>query len=485
MSEEANSDFLGPNFTNMKLVGTGGSGAVYSAIDVETDQRVAMKRLILRDQMNCRAALREIKVLKTLEHENIVKLSKVVDSEGLAFQDSATENFKEATELFLVEELLDSDLHHVLQSKGKLREDYVKLFLYQLLRGLKYVHSANVVHRDVKPSNILVDAETLLLRIGDFGRSRILDPAYSHNGHLTHSISSLWYKSPELLLNSSIYDSSVDMWAAGCVFAEMLLGKPLFEGRHEIDQMELILNSVCLTEEEWTQLKPQIPEKTALGKAQSQGSPLGSKFLHIDIQALDLLVKMLRFNPDRRITAEEALAHPYLHQYSFPSDEPICVEPLHIEDEVGDFKEDTLKSWILEECFSFESDSSFDITEQEPALQEVIIEKHDSSNDILSLKDIMKEPEDPILLDEWKLCDNVAERLGLDTRREGLETLAAAYKIQMTVDARDQEKVFELQHANMPSVFLDSVFGRGYLKENVNFTCKKNVFNGPFGMCYF
>ena len=284
MSEEANSDFLGPNFTNMKLIGTGGSGAVYSAIDVETDQRVALKRLILWDRMNCRAALREIKVLKTLEHENVVKLTKVVDSEGLAFQDGATENFKEATELFLVEELLDSDLHHILQSKGKLREDYVKLFLYELLRGLKYIHSANVVHRDVKPSNILVDSETLLLRVGDFGRSRILDPAYTHNGHLTHSISTLWYRSPELLLNSSIYDSSVDVWAAGCVFAEMLLGKPLFEGRHEIDQMELILDSVCLTEEEWTVLEPQIPQRTALGKAQNQGTPLGSKFPHIDIQ---------------------------------------------------------------------------------------------------------------------------------------------------------------------------------------------------------
>ena len=197
MSEEGDSDFLGPNFTNMKLVGTGGSGAVYSAIDAETDQRVALKRLLLRDRMNCRAALREIKVLKTLEHENVVKLTKVVDSEGLEFQESST--FKEAPELFLVEELVDSDLHHILQSKGKLREDYVKLFLYQLLRGLKYIHSANVVHRDVKPSNILVDSETLLLRVSDFGRSRILDPAYSHNGYLTHSISTLWYRSPELL----------------------------------------------------------------------------------------------------------------------------------------------------------------------------------------------------------------------------------------------------------------------------------------------
>lgn len=287
MSEETNSDFLGSCFTNMRLVGTGGSGAVYSAIDVETDQRVALKRLFLRDRMNCRAALREVKVLKTLEHENVVKLTKVVDSEGLPFQDGADENFKGATELYLVEELVDSDLHHILQSKGKLREDYVKLFLYQLLRGLKYIHSANVVHRDVKPSNLLVDSETLLLRIGDFGRSRILDPAYSHNGHLTHSISTLWYKAPELLLNSSIYDGSVDIWATGCVFAEMLLGKPLFEGRHEIDQMEHILDSVCLTEEEWTTLKPQLPERTAIGRTQGQGSPLGSKFPHIDIQGKD------------------------------------------------------------------------------------------------------------------------------------------------------------------------------------------------------
>ena len=199
---------------------------------------------------------------------------------------------------------------------------------------------------------------------------------------------------------------------------------------------------------------------------------------------------MLRFNPNKRITAEEALAHPYLQQYSFPCDEPICFEPLHIEDEVGDFEEDTLKGWILEECFSFDSDgSSFDVTEQEPVLQEVIVETHDSADDILSLKDIMNEPEDPILLDDWKHCNDVSERLGLNSRKEGLETLAAAYKIQMAlnepVDIKDQEKVFALQHANMSSVFLDSVIGKGYLKENVNFTCKKNVFNGPFGLCYF
>ena len=217
--------------------------------------------------------------------------------------------------------------------------------------------------------------------------------------------------------------------------------------------------------------------------------------------ALDLLVKMLRFNPDKRITAEEALAHPYLHQYSFPCDEPICLEPLHIEDEVGEFEEDVLKDWIFEECLSLED--SMDMADQEPVLEEVVVETPDCAHEVMSLKDLMADSEDPIIVDDIeahplngerykpKFYDDVAERLGLDSRKEGLETLAAALKIQMSLngiaDARDQEKpLFDLQHANMPSsVFLDSVFGKAYLKENVNFTCKKNVFNGPFGLCYF
>ena len=284
MFVEDSQDFLSPHFTDTKLIGTGGSGTVYSSIDCETNQRVAVKRLLLRDQTNCQAALREIKILKKLEHDNVVKLIKVVDSEGLPVQESSLEDINGASELFLVEELLDSDLHQILQSNGKLREDYVKLFLYQILRGLKYIHSANIAHRDVKPSNILVDSKTLLLSVGDFGRSRIIDPAYSHSGYLSHRVSTLWYKAPELLLNSSLYDGSVDIWAAGCVFAEMLLGKPLFEGKHEIEQLEVILDSVSLTEEEWSDLKPQIPEKTASNREKGQGIPLGSKFTRMDIQ---------------------------------------------------------------------------------------------------------------------------------------------------------------------------------------------------------
>lgn len=195
------------------------------------------------------------------------------------------------------------------------------------------------------------------------------------------------------------------------------------------------------------------------------------------------------------------MSHPYLHQYSFPCDEPVCLEPLHIEDEVGDFEEDVLKDWIFEECLSL--DDSVDIPEQGPFLEEVVVETPDCSNEVLSLKDLMADSGDPIIIDDieahplngerykQKFCDDVTERLGLDSRKEGLETLAAAFKIQAslngTTDGRDQGKaMIDLQHANMPSsVFLDSVFGKAYLQENVNFTCKKNVFNGPFGLCYF
>ena len=210
---------------------------------------------------------------------------------------------------------------------------------------------------------------------------------------------------------------------------------------------------------------------------------------------------MLKFNPEKRITAEEALSHPYLHQYSFPCDEPICLEPLHIEDEIGDFEEDVLKGWIFEECLSLED--SVDIAEQCPVLEEEVVETPDCSNEVLSLKDLMADSGDPIILDhmearplngecyQQKYCDDVVERLGLDSKKEGLDTLAAAFKIQAslngTAEAIDQTNaVIDLQHAHMPSsVFLDSVFGKAYLKENVNFTCKKNVYNGPFGLCYF
>lgn len=278
MSEEDNSNFLAPYFKNLKLTGTGGSGTVYSAIDVETDKRVALKRLLLDDQVNCRSTLRQVKVLNSLQHENVVRLLKVVDCKGK----SLTEDFKRGKEAYMMQELVDTDLHNILQNNGSLKVDHVKLFSYQLLRGLKYLHSANVIHRDVKPSNLLVDSETLLLKIGDFGQCRVLDADYDHIGHLTHKPSTLWYRAPELSFTPFSYDSAIDIWAAGCVFAEMILGKPLFDGKHELEQIQLILESISVSEEDREKATEQMPEKLLEHNCGMPSSPLRNTFAEID-----------------------------------------------------------------------------------------------------------------------------------------------------------------------------------------------------------
>lgn len=284
-SEEESMEFLRPYFTNVKLVGTGGSGAVYSAIDVKTDKRVALKRVTLLDQLSCKGALRQISVYNRLQHENIVHLEKVVGPDGQMLESST--KFKDFQYVFLVQELVEADLHRILQSNGTISEDYVKLFIYQLLRGLKYIHSANAIHRDIKPSNILVDPETLLLKIGDFGLTRVVDPDYEHSGYLTHCPSTLWYRAPELILEPNTYSSAIDIWGVGCVFAELLLGKPLFEGRHEIEQLQMISDTVRTEDKELFKINPDIPEELMKSMSEEPNSSLASKFPDLDSKGKD------------------------------------------------------------------------------------------------------------------------------------------------------------------------------------------------------
>lgn len=284
MSEGASFDILGPHFTNVKVVGTGGSGTVFSAVDTKSDQSVALKRLSLQSRTHCQRALRELKIQTALEHENIVKILRIVDSEGKSLNSCAgAESFKDTDFVYAVEELFGTDLHHILQHSNRLTEDYASLFLYQLLRGLKFTHSANILHRDIKPSNLLVDTENLLLKISDFGLSRVLDGNYNHRRYLTECASTLWYKAPELLFNSKSYDSKVDLWGAGCVLAEMLLGIPLFEGRHEVEQMELICETINVTDDDLSQVKEVLPEKFLKSNSGEAVKPLRRKFEEIGI----------------------------------------------------------------------------------------------------------------------------------------------------------------------------------------------------------
>ncbi|XP_008287662.1 mitogen-activated protein kinase 6 [Stegastes partitus] len=325
---------LGSRYMDLKPLGYGGNGLVFSAVDTDCDKRVAVKKIILTDPQSVKHALREIKIIRRLDHDNIVKVFETLGPSGRRLTEDVV-SLTEVNSVYIVQEYMETDLCQLLE-KGLLSEGHARLFMYQLLRGLKYIHSANVLHRDLKPANLFVNTEDLVLKIGDFGLARIMDPHYSHKGHLSEGLVTKWYRSPRLLLSPNNYTKAIDMWAAGCIFAEMLTGKTLFAGAHELEQMQLILESIpVLREEDRQELHSVIPVfiRNDMSKPHT---PLAKLLPDVSPQALDFLEKILTFNPMDRLTAEEALAHPYMADYSFPLDEPVSLHPFHIEDEVDD-----------------------------------------------------------------------------------------------------------------------------------------------------
>jgi p38 MAP kinase len=191
-----------------------------SAKDQLTQQPVAVKKIMkpFSTPVLAKRTYRELKLLKHLRHENVITLSDIFISP--------------LEDIYFVTELLGTDLHRLLTSRP-LEKQFIQYFLYQILRGLKYVHSAGVVHRDLKPSNILVN-ENCDLKICDFGLARIQDP------QMTGYVSTRYYRAPEIMLTWQKYDVEVDIWSAGCIFAEMLEGKPLFPGKDHVNQFSII-----------------------------------------------------------------------------------------------------------------------------------------------------------------------------------------------------------------------------------------------------
>ncbi|XP_067275720.1 mitogen-activated protein kinase 6 [Pseudorasbora parva] len=325
---------LGPRYMDLKPLGYGGNGLVFSAVDTDCDKRVAVKKIVLTDPQSVKHALREIKIIRRLDHDNIVKVFETLGPSGRRLTEDVT-SLTEVNSVYIVQEYMETDLCKVLE-QGLLSEEHARLFMYQLLRGLKYIHSANVLHRDLKPANLFVNTEDLVLKIGDFGLARIMDPHYSHKGHLSEGLVTKWYRSPRLLLSPNNYTKAIDMWAAGCIFAEMLTGKTLFAGAHELEQMQLILESIPVVhEEDRLELQSVIPVFIRNDMSEPH-TPLAKLLPGVSSEALDFLEKILTFNPMDRLTAEEALAHPYMSDYSFPLDEPVSSHPFHIEDEVDD-----------------------------------------------------------------------------------------------------------------------------------------------------
>eukprot|EP00066_Takifugu_rubripes_P024678 XP_011613944.1 PREDICTED: mitogen-activated protein kinase 4 [Takifugu rubripes] len=321
---------LGGHFVDLRPLGVGVTGLVLSAVDQRTGQRVAIKKLVMRDVVTVKHALREVKITQRLHHENVVKVHEVAAPFGRPLPRDPTQ----LSALYIVQECMETDLARLLE-QGPLDTDHATLLFYQLLRGLKFIHSANVLHRDLKPANIFINTDQLLLKIGDFGLARIVDPHYSHKGYLSEALVTKWYCSPRLLLSPNNYTKAIDMWAAGCILAEMLTGHMLFAGAHELEQMQLILDTVpVLREEDRQDLLQVMPSYVSHGWKVKK--PFRDLLPEVDSQAVDFLEHILTFNPMDRLTAEAALSHPFLLQYSCLEDEPTSLHPFRIEDELED-----------------------------------------------------------------------------------------------------------------------------------------------------
>uniref|UniRef100_A0A672JF00 mitogen-activated protein kinase n=1 Tax=Salarias fasciatus TaxID=181472 RepID=A0A672JF00_SALFA len=304
-------------YQNLAPVGSGAYGSVCSAFDVKTGLKVAVKKLSRPFQsiVHAKRTYRELRLLKHMKHENVIGLLDVF---------TPATSLMEFTDVYLVTHLMGADLNNIVKCQ-KLTDDHVQFLIYQILRGLKYIHSADIIHRDLKPSNLAVN-EDCELKILDFGLARHTDD------EMTGYVATRWYRAPEIMLNWMHYNMTVDIWSVGCIMAELLTGKTLFPGSDHIDQLKLIMKLVG------------IPGPELLMKISSESCPLAP---------VDLLEKMLVLDTDKRITAAEALAHPYFSQYHDPDDEPEA-EPY---DQSFESRELAINEWkrlTYEEMCSFE-----------------------------------------------------------------------------------------------------------------------------------
>ncbi|PPD73242.1 hypothetical protein GOBAR_DD29824 [Gossypium barbadense] len=329
----------------------------------ETREEVAIKKIgnAFDNRIDAKRTLREIKLLRHMDHENklfpIVFIDAPMEEQVIAIKDIIRPPLKEDfNDVYIVYELMDTDLHQIIRSNQSLTDDHCRVvlqyFLYQVLRGLKYVHSANVLHRDLKPSNLLLNANCDL-KIGDFGLAR----ATSETDFMTEYVVTRWYRAPELLLNCSEYTAAIDIWSVGCILGEIMTRQPLFPGKDYVHQLRLITELIG------------SPDDSSLGFLRSENArryvrqlpqypkqKFSARFPNSSSGAVDLLEKMLIFDPHRRITVEEALCHPYLAPFYDINEEPICPRPFNFDFEQPLFTEEIIKELIYRESVKFNTE---------------------------------------------------------------------------------------------------------------------------------
>lgn len=305
----------GSRYKIEEVIGKGSYGVVCSAYDTHLGEKVAIKKIndIFEHVSDATRILREIKLLRLLRHPDIVEIKHIL----------LPPSRREFKDIYVVFELMESDLHQVIKANDDLTPEHYQFFLYQLLRGLKYIHTANVFHRDLKPKNILANADCKL-KICDFGLARVAFNDTPTAIFWTDYVATRWYRAPELCGSFfSKYTPAIDIWSIGCIFAELLTGKPLFPGKNVVHQLDLMTDLLGTpSPEAIARIRNEKARRYLSSMRKKKPIALSQKFPNADPLALRLLEKMLAFDPKDRPSAEEALADPYFRNLAKVEREP-------------------------------------------------------------------------------------------------------------------------------------------------------------------
>lgn len=293
------------HFQEDKPIGYGAFGVVWSVTDPRDGKRVALKKLpnVFQSLVSSKRVFRELKMMIFFKHDNVLSCLDILQPPHVDF----------FSEIYLITELMQSDLHKIIVSPQHLSSDHIKVFLYQILRGVKYLHSAKIMHRDIKPGNLLVNSNCVL-KICDFGLARVEEPDRSK--HMTQEVVTQYYRAPEILMGAKHYTTAVDMWSIGCIFGELLGRRILFQAISPIQQLELITDLLGTPSLSDMRFACDAAKRHMLSRGQKPASvtalyTLSSAATH---EAVHLLTQMLALDPEKRIGVADALNHPYLDE---------------------------------------------------------------------------------------------------------------------------------------------------------------------------
>lgn len=292
------------SYTQCKIVGNGSFGVVFQTKMAPSGEDAAIKR-VLQDK---RFKNRELQIMRIVRHPNIVELKAFYYSNG---------DRKDEVYLNLVLEYVPETVYRASRYFNKLKTTMpmleVKLYIYQLFRSLAYIHSQGICHRDIKPQNLLLDPNTGILKLCDFGSAKILienEPNVSY-------ICSRYYRAPELIFGATNYTTKIDVWSTGCVMAELMLGQPLFPGESGIDQLVEIIKVLGTPTRE--QIRTMNPNYMEHKFPQIKPHPFNKVFRKAPPEAIDLISALLEYTPTQRLSAVEAMCHPFFDELRDPN----------------------------------------------------------------------------------------------------------------------------------------------------------------------